>query len=168
MIRSVSCMAVDEIVEGKEYYLYKVHTDKRLGYEVYGSWDYVRLASHTDGGTPVVFEKDPENSSQYYIRMTECNYGGHYYLTRDSKGWIYLDKKAEASRFCFFLDAWGRIKLWHYHGDENNRNFKLHYRGGKNWLSTDGYKRYLRSDEPSTRTGERVEIDRDLFEVKNA
>ncbi|MBY0214551.1 hypothetical protein ABFY54_29545 [Priestia megaterium] len=161
-------MAVDEIVEGKEYYLYKVHTDKRLGYEVYGSWDYVRLASHTDGGTPVVFEKDPENSSQYYIRMTECNYGGHYYLTRDSKGWIYLDKKAEASRFCFFLDAWGRIKLWHYHGDENNRNFKLHYRGGKNWLSTDGYKRYLRSDEPSTRTGERVEIDRDLFEVKNA
>ncbi|CAH0325032.1 hypothetical protein [Priestia megaterium] len=161
-------MAVNEIVEGKKYYLYKANKDRHLGYEVYSSWDYVRLASHSDGGTPVVFEKDPENSSQYYIRMTESNYSDHVYLTRDSKGWVYLDKKANASRFCFFLDAWGRIKFWHYGGDEDNLNFKLHDRGGKNWLSTDGYKRYLKDDEPNTRLGERTEIDRDLFEVRNA
>jgi hypothetical protein len=142
--------------------------NRRLGYEVYSSWDHVRLASQDKGGTPVVFEKDPNNSEQYYIRMTESNYSNHNYFTRDSKGWVYLDTKSNASRFCFFLDAWGRIKVWHYGGNPDKLNFKLHERGGQNWLSTDGYKRDLEDDELSTRTGERVEINRDLFEVREA
>ncbi|MED4002264.1 hypothetical protein [Priestia aryabhattai] len=127
-------MAVDEIVEGKEYYLYKVHTDKRLGYEVHASWDYIRLASKAGVGSPVVFEEDPNNPGTYYIRMTESNYSDHVYFTEDSKGWVYLDKKSKASRFVFFLDAWGRISISHHNGG----SFLLHDRGGKNWLSTDG------------------------------
>ncbi|MCM3645049.1 hypothetical protein M4D68_28555 [Priestia aryabhattai] len=146
-------IAVNEIVEGKEYYLYKVHTDKRLGYEVYASWDYIRLASHTGGGSPVVFEKDPNNPSTYYIRMTESNYSDHVYFTKNSKGWVYLDKKSEASRFEFFLDAWGRISIAHHNGGD----FLLHDRGGKNWLLTDG-----------APPKDDFEHNRDLFQVENA
>ncbi|MFY2253446.1 hypothetical protein ACOSZH_26495 [Priestia megaterium] len=127
-------MAVDEIVEGKEYYLYKVHTDKSLGYEVYGKWDYVRLASASHGGTAVIFERDPVYSHKYYIRMKNSSYSDHVYLTEDSKGWVYLDKKSEASRFKFFLDAFGRITISHH----NRGDFFIHEREGKNWLSTDG------------------------------
>ena len=49
-----------------------------------------------------------------------------------------------------------RINLWHYHGNEDSKNFKLHDRGGKNWLSIDGYKDNFGN------------IDRNLFQVEEA
>ncbi|MFF2597127.1 hypothetical protein ACFVSZ_27590 [Priestia megaterium] len=161
-------MGVTEIVEGKEYLLRKVHQELALTYQPYANYDYVKLSGDSKSGTPVIFEQHPERHGEYYIRMTSSNWSDYYYLTRDNKGWVYLDTKSNASRFRFFLDAWGRIKFWHFSGHEDQQNFKLHTRGDTKWLSTDGYKRHLRDDEPSTRLGERVEIDRDLFEVVNA
>ena len=43
-------------------------------------------------------------------------------------------QKSEASRFKFFLDAFGRITISHH----NRGDFFIHEREGKNWLSTDG------------------------------
>ncbi|MGA6840627.1 hypothetical protein [Priestia megaterium] len=161
-------MAVTEIIEGKKYLLRKVHKELALTMQVHASYDYVKLSGDSKSGTPVIFEQHPDKPGEYYIRMTDYHWNDYEYFTRSGKGWVYLDKKSEASRFCFFLDAWGRINLWHYGGDENNLNFKLHDHGGTLWLGTDGYKRYLRDDEPNTRTGERVEIDRNLFEIVEA
>ncbi|MCY8235541.1 hypothetical protein [Priestia endophytica] len=161
-------MAVNEIVEGKKYLLRKVHQETALTYQPYASYDYVKLSGDSKSGTPVIFEQHPDKPGEYYIKMTSCNWSGSQYFTRSGKGWVYLDTKANASRFCFFLDAWGRIKFWHSSGNEDTLNFKLHTSGDTKWLSTDGYKRYLKDDEPNTRTGEREVIDRDLFEVKEA
>ncbi|ANF45764.1 hypothetical protein AZK53_08750 [Priestia megaterium] len=41
-------------------------------------------------------------------------------------------------------------------GNEDSKNFKLHDRGGKNWLSIDGYKDNFGN------------IDRNLFQVEEA
>lgn len=128
-------------VEGKEYYLCPVGTDKGLGYEVYASYDYVRLTNKPGERTPVVFEEvenDPAYPAYpaYHIRMTKNNYAGYNYFSCSNKGWIYLDQKKKASKFVLTYKKDG-IVIWLDEDNKPRGYFKAHYRSGRTWLASD-------------------------------
>ncbi|QDZ82729.1 hypothetical protein [Priestia megaterium] len=143
------------------FYLTPTHSNRRLTYEVYSNWDYVKLASEGQNGTSITFEPDPSGDG-YFLKMNASNYADHVYFTTDSKGWVYLDKKEKASRY--YVDRFAvkneaaATPIQDIAGVRtNNMFFKLLERQGKLWLSTDGYK------DPQT-----GDIDRNIMEFIRA
>jgi hypothetical protein len=124
-------------------YLARVHTDLRLNFEVYASWDYVRLASEGSQGTPVMFEKHPSGEG-FSIKMAAANYADHIYFATDSKGWVYLDKKEKATSYSLYeFTERGTTELatpiWCIRNDGTMGYFKIDDNKDKRWLTTDGY-----------------------------
>ncbi|MGG0550356.1 hypothetical protein ABE049_19235 [Priestia megaterium] len=126
-------------LEDKEYYLCPVNTDEGLGYEVYASYDYVRLTNQPGKGTPVIFEKLPGDGNlyeSYHIRMTESNYAGYNYFSGSNKGWIYLAQEKNASEFIISYNDDTGISM-RIAGAKGMGYLKAKLGKGRTWLTSD-------------------------------
>ncbi|MGR6342650.1 hypothetical protein ACU5CE_33465 [Priestia megaterium] len=129
--------------QNKSYYLVTPHTGRGLTYEVYASYDYVRVTDNdNDHGCSVTFEPvDPKNSLSYKIRMNGSHWPGSPYLTISGKGWVYLDTKENATEWLIENLYEGGLARMYEAGLERDERFLSYVRkdGSKNWLETTHY-----------------------------
>ncbi|MFL0475353.1 hypothetical protein ACH0CI_25530 [Priestia sp. 179-F W1.4 NHS] len=105
-------------LEGHEFFMKKELTGPALTfggtYDQDGQ-DYVMLTNDPNSGTPVVFEKVPNERNVYYIKMTNSTLKHRNYFSIAPRGLVCLNEKGKAAVFYVeYLGGRGYINIWDY------------------------------------------------------